>query len=177
MPQPFAAVPVPEPATWATMLIGFVGSAAARAGAHDSARVKSHAGLSDLLTPCMEEAGRERKGEAILARTFGDIVGSFPDLVRPEPPCADKRPVNSSHWRVRGLSPLRWRLLPFEFQYYFSQAYAPPAVTIPYPIDLRARRFDPVQHAVQVAASGVDTASAHAACGNGPLRVEMASRN
>jgi hypothetical protein len=33
----------------------------------------------------------------------------------------------------------------------------PPAIHIPGPIDLRRKRSDPVQHAVQVAPSAVDT--------------------
>jgi hypothetical protein len=35
---------------------------------------------------------RQPAGKTILG-TFGDIAGSFPDLLRPAPPCADKRPV------------------------------------------------------------------------------------
>ena len=35
---------------------------------------------SDCPNAMHEAAGRKRNGEAILARTFGDTVGSFPTL-------------------------------------------------------------------------------------------------
>jgi len=69
-------------------------SAGARAGADDPGPSKGHMlASSDCPHGMHEAAGRKRNGEAIRARTFGDIVGSFPDLVRPAPPCAYKRPV------------------------------------------------------------------------------------
>jgi hypothetical protein len=67
-------------------------SAGARAGADDLVRLKSCAGLLRRPHAMHEAAGRKRNGEAT-ARTFRDIVGSSPDLVRPTLLCACKQPA------------------------------------------------------------------------------------
>jgi|SRR5580704_760039 hypothetical protein len=47
---------------------------------------------SDCPHAMDEASGRNRNGEAI-ARTFGNTVGNFPDLVRPTLLCACKQPA------------------------------------------------------------------------------------
>jgi hypothetical protein len=70
-----------------------VGSA--RAGADDPGPSKgrgNNLASSDCPHVMHEAADRKRNGKAI-ACTFGDTVGSFPDLVRPTLLCACKQPV------------------------------------------------------------------------------------
>ena len=73
--------------------MGFAESAGARAGADDPGPSKGHMlASSDCPHAMHEDSGRNQNGEAI-ARTFGDTVGSFPDLVRPTLLCACKEPA------------------------------------------------------------------------------------
>ena len=73
--------------------VGFAKSAGARAGADDPGPSKGNIlASSDCPHARDEAAGRKQNGEAI-ARTFGDTVGSFPDLVRPTLLCACKQPA------------------------------------------------------------------------------------
>ena len=69
------------------------GVGSARAGADDPGPSKGNIlASSDCPHALREAVGRKRNGEAI-ACTFGDTVGSFPDLVRPTLLCACKQPA------------------------------------------------------------------------------------